>query len=490
MTRTNTTRSKVLGLLVVAILALAATVTPVGAASTTDLTVSITDDDNAVAPGETTTVEIAVANADGGVGAAELGVELSDPGVATVTDVSVLHDPGSTDNPVSAGSADVKYAFADSPDTGSVTVVEVTLQAAAEGSTDVDVVPNSRTGNLVVYDEGGAGYTLDDVGDATLTVETGDANAPPNADAGDDLTVTEGDTVSLDGSGSGDPDGSIASYAWTRTGSGPSVSLSDASAAQPTFTAPDVDSATTLTFELTVTDGDGADDSDTVDVTVQPVSTPPPDEDAATALNLSPSDELVGIDGTATFDVVAQDVDGGVGAYAMSISIGNASVANIDGITLEGVNEESLTDVRYGPGDASITMEAVVLDTGDEGALSLGTLSVNGVEEGTTDVSMSVDALGNEAGESYEVTGVTGASLEVSSLIVGDSAAPARDLNDDGAYEDVNGDGDLTVLDVQTLFDARDSDVVSANADRFDFNEDGEFTIVDIQALWDAIVSN
>jgi len=96
-------------------------------------------------------------------------------------------------------------------------------------------------------------------------------NQPPTADAGPDQTVNEGQTVSLDGSSSTDPDDSIASYHWAQTG-GPAVTLSDPNGAQPTFTAPDIGPAgAALTFELTVTDqgGNQAKDVCVVNVTWQ-----------------------------------------------------------------------------------------------------------------------------------------------------------------------------------------------------------------------------
>jgi outer membrane protein assembly factor BamB len=89
-------------------------------------------------------------------------------------------------------------------------------------------------------------------------------NNPPQAEAGTDQTVEEGATVTLDGTGSTDPDGDSLSYAWTQN-SGPNVSQTEADTATPEFTAPDVDSETTLTFELTVDDGQATDtDSTTV----------------------------------------------------------------------------------------------------------------------------------------------------------------------------------------------------------------------------------
>jgi len=78
----------------------------------------------------------------------------------------------------------------------------------------------------------------------------------PIANAGASQTVTQGSTVSLDGTGSFSPNGAnIVSYSWVQT-SGTPVSLTGASTATPTFTAPTA--ATSLVFSLTVTDSNGA----------------------------------------------------------------------------------------------------------------------------------------------------------------------------------------------------------------------------------------
>ncbi len=94
-------------------------------------------------------------------------------------------------------------------------------------------------------------------------------NRPPTADAGPDQTVSPGATVTLDGSGSSDPDGDglvSGSYTWTQT-SGPTVTLNNNSDFDPSFTAPA--SAATLVFKLVVNDGAVDSEPDTVTITVR-----------------------------------------------------------------------------------------------------------------------------------------------------------------------------------------------------------------------------
>jgi lysophospholipase L1-like esterase len=94
------------------------------------------------------------------------------------------------------------------------------------------------------------------------------ANVAPTANAGLDQTVDSGVTVTLNGGGSTDSDGTVASYAWTQNG-GTAVVLDETAPSMPTFIAPNVPANEVLTFDLIVTDDDGAASAvDSVDITV------------------------------------------------------------------------------------------------------------------------------------------------------------------------------------------------------------------------------
>ena len=105
----------------------------------------------------------------------------------------------------------------------------------------------------------------------------------PVADAGTDQRVSEGTTVTLNGSNSEDPDGTIQSFQWEQVSGKNQVVLTTPYDKETTFTAPAVDAeGDVMTFGLTVKDNDGLSSSDTVTVTVYlpaaPVADAGPDQ--------------------------------------------------------------------------------------------------------------------------------------------------------------------------------------------------------------------
>lgn len=90
---------------------------------------------------------------------------------------------------------------------------------------------------------------------------------PPIADAGsNDAIVIPTTSVTLDGTGSHDPDGTISTYAWSQT-SGP-ITTNITSPSSESTTATGITSVGTYTYRLDVTDNDGLSDADTKQVSV------------------------------------------------------------------------------------------------------------------------------------------------------------------------------------------------------------------------------
>ena len=99
-------------------------------------------------------------------------------------------------------------------------------------------------------------------------------NQTPTADAGDDRAVAAGANVTLDGSGSSDPDNDDLTYLWEQL-SGTPVVINNATSEMATFTAPSTSSTHVLEFQLTVSDGK-LESVDSVVINVRAYSPPPP----------------------------------------------------------------------------------------------------------------------------------------------------------------------------------------------------------------------
>jgi len=132
---------------------------------------------------------------------------------------------------------------------------------------------------LTVTDPNGASST------SSVDVLVANVNHAPTAVAGNNVTVNEGSSVTLNGSASSDPDSDPLTYSWVQV-SGPAVTLTSANTAFPQFTAPFVGTAgASLQFQLTVNDGFGGTNTATTTVTVNNINTPPNADNAAPSIS-------------------------------------------------------------------------------------------------------------------------------------------------------------------------------------------------------------
>lgn len=168
------------------------------------------------------------------------------------SDLTNLTVNASTPGSITFGS----FTTAIIPPTGLIGVARFTFQVkSATGS--------SVTGTQIQIAAAGDGATALDtlfrVVEDTFTVGAGSGNQTPTAQAGGPYSGTAGASVSFSSSGSSDPDGSIATYAWT-FGDGGTSALPN-----PTHS---YAAAGSYTATLTVTDNQGATGTDQASVTI------------------------------------------------------------------------------------------------------------------------------------------------------------------------------------------------------------------------------
>jgi large repetitive protein len=204
-------------------------------------------------------------------------------------------------------------------------------------------------------------------------------NQKPTADAGSEQTVNEGASVSLDGSGSSDPDGTIDSYSWTQT-AGTAATLSGADSATPSFTAPDVGAdGDTLTFELTVDDGNGHTATDSVSITVNDVVVNQPPVATITA---DPTTIQEGT--TSALDASTSTDDVGIVEYTFEQVGGTAGTITVDSsdpskatFTAPSINADETATIQVTVKDAQDATDSATVDIAVKNTVHATTLTLN-----------------------------------------------------------------------------------------------------------------
>ncbi len=312
-----------------------------------------------------------------------------------------------------------------------------------------DLVEGVYVFRLTVTDDKGA--TAND--NVAVTVNAAATNQAPVANAGSDRTITLPlNTLDVTGTGS-DPDGSIASYAWTKV-SGPAVTLNGQTT--PTLLLSDLVEGSYV-FRLTVTDNGGLTASDDMKVTVFPATT-----------NQSPVANA-GADKTITLPLdnvnlfgSGSDPDGSVASYLwVQLSGPAATLANAATPTLSvsamvsGTYVFRLTvtddqgaidsdDVRVTVNPVA-TNEAPVANAGADQTITLPTSITTLVGSGSDgDGSITAYSWIKVSGPGVTIAQADQASASVSDLVEGSYVFRLEVTDDDGAKD--TDDVTVTVL--------------------------------------------
>jgi hypothetical protein len=192
---------------------------------------------------------------------------------------------------------------------------------------------------------------------------SGGGNQAPTAQAtASPTTGTVPLTVNFDGSGSSDPDGSIASYAWDLDGDG---QFDDSNAQKPSF---QFTTAATYTVRLQVTDNQGATDvSDPITITAQSSGGSPTYSQAVLADSPLAYWRLGEASGTSAADASGNNR---TGSYLNTPTLGAPGALSGDANTavgFDGTNEYVNVPYSAALNPAAFTVEAWAYVTGGQG---------------------------------------------------------------------------------------------------------------------------
>lgn len=413
-----------IAMLVMAVPLLAAGPAMVSAQDAGTTSVSLETERTTIDQGTTSTFDIVVDSVYGGVGAVDGTVELGNNDVGTITEISVDSSAELVETNISddGGSAEFRGALMDTQDSGSVTVATVTVRGAAAGTTDVLLSIDT------VSDEAGTPYQTGATPDSSLTV-TQTRSAVELAITPNVETVETGSTVefTVTREDTGAPvraNVSIAGEVYSTGVSGTTgVEITD-SMVSDTATVTAVASKRSTNSEhfqnATVTLDVGGDEPNTSDPTPPD---PPTISDNETVVTIEPATATVSPDGQQQFQLVAHNVEQGVGAIDATVTVASPAVATIREI--EPAGSPGIENITLGTDGATGTVELALLNTSDTAPVTIATITVAGESLGETEIAPTVNALGTTSGSSYTVD-----TVETATVTVGERDEPQSGSSD------------------------------------------------------------
>lgn len=208
------------------------------------------------------------------------------------------------------------------------------------------------------------------------------------------------------------------------------------------------------------------------------------------AVKLQPPKQTMAANSHGRLDIVVVNATEGVGAFdTLTIELDNASVARVSNVSTT-IGANTNTEISADGSTASIGLPFGG-DTSKQGDVTVGTIRLNGSAVGQTEVSLSTSGdIVDTNGIQYEITTVEAGTVNVTTPptdpVIEDGDTPTNP-DDDAQFEDINGNGELDIGDVQALFQNKDNEELTAYEGLFDWNGNGQIDIGDVQALFDEI---
>jgi PKD repeat protein len=216
-----------------------------------------------------------------------------------------------------------------------------------------------------------------------------------------------------------------------------------------------------------------------------PTTVLPTDQGILPRLSLNPVNASIVEGSVKAYDIVLNRAPSGISGYEIVASVANTSVASITGGSFPGwavINQSTNRtsgSLRLSGADLSGKVE-----DGAAGVV-LGTITLKGERSGSTKILLTVDEFDDDDGEEIEAKTDQG-TLTVTRHIApfpGQTASP-KDLNADGVFEDLNGNGKKEFSDVVLFFLQMDWIRSGSLQGIFDFNRNGRIDFHDAVLLF------
>lgn len=345
------------------------------------------------------------------------------------------------------------------------TLFTVTVRGDAAGTTGITLTPD------MVVD--GQGSTPDVTAvPANLTV-TGEAVLEANFSA----DVTEG-TVPLSVLFTDLSTGDVTSWYWD---------FGDGAFSTEQNPAHMYNTTGTFNVNLTVADDTGASDSLEIPDYINVSEAPPV---IVPVISFEPLNASVDVGGTAEYALILNTAPDGLAGYTLNVDAGAEGVAEIVNVTYPDwavpTNTSALPDtiVEIKAGDMMDNISAGATN------VSLANIMVRGIMEGQTNLSVEVVRMTADGGGPIMPDMMT-ASLNVTPTAPPPAFPgyenPPTDPNNDGWYEDINGNGEIEYDDVVALNTNMQWIEENNLVPLFDFNNNGKIDYDDVVMLFDMI---
>jgi hypothetical protein len=211
-------------------------------------------------------------------------------------------------------------------------------------------------------------------------------------------------------------------------------------------------------------------------------------------LAVGPGGDTVQPGNATTYNLTLAGATAGVGSLDVTLNASNGTVATLTGATaVDGDSQVTTT-----PDGTSLTLNVTNASIAGGTSVQLGRVDVQTAVEGETTVNVSgTPTVRTPGGIAYPIDRVQGTTVSVSNDtgaalfpdgIPGSSGnQPPTDPDDDGLFEDFNGDGQFTFVDVIDFVFAigaiQSADLSSAQTAAIDFDNSGGVDFVDVVDL-------